>query len=171
MKTRTSVLTGIIVITVALILIFISCDNGGADSYFIYDDHTYPLSAAYLGVVGPRNGAYSLSFNAFSSGIDVETEKGIGEAIFISIISPTSSLAEGTYTFAALISTTPFTFDILALLLNYNIETDWGDSYSAVDGTLTVTEVNGSTVSLEFEVTLDDGKTSTGTWSGPVTIY
>ena len=112
MKTRTSVLTGIIVITVALILIFISCDNGGADSYFIYDDHTYPLSAAYLGVVGPRNGAYSLSFNAFSSGIDVETEKGIGEAIFISIISPTSSLAEGTYTFAALISTTPFTFDI-----------------------------------------------------------
>jgi len=171
MKARTFVLTAILALTVAMILIFASCDNGGAGNYFIYDGTTYPLSEAYLEVVGPQNGAYGFSFTAFSSGIDFEAEKGIGEAIYIFILSPTTSLAEGTYNFVAGTSTTPYTFDELWLFLNYNIAIDWGDFYAAEAGTLTVTEVSDSTVSLEFEVTLDDGKTSTGMWSGSVTIW
>ena len=171
MKTRMLVLTGIFILAVVAIFIFASCDNGSAENYFIYDGTTYPLSAGYLEVVGPQNGAYGFGFTAFSSGIDLEAEKGIGKAIYISILSPTSSLAEGTYTFVSGTSTTPYTFDDLWLFLNYNIAIDWGDSYAAEAGTLTVTEVSDSTVSLEFEVTLDDGKTSTGTWSGLVTIW
>ena len=171
MKTRMLVSISVFVLVVAVIFIFVSCDNGGAGRYFIYDGTTYPLSAGYLEVVGPQNGAYGFGFTAFSSGIDLEAEKGIGEAIYISILSPTSSLAEGTYTFVAGTSTTPYTFDDLWLFLNYNIAIDWGDFYWAKAGTLTVTEVSDSTVSLEFEVTLDDGKTSTGMWSGSVTIW
>ena len=99
MKTRTLVSIPIFVVLVAVIFIFASCDNnGGPESYFIYDGTTYPLAIAAVLEIIPLDGLYNISFGAGSSDIDLETMTGIGEAIWIDLYSPTSTIAEGTYT-------------------------------------------------------------------------
>ena len=85
-------------------------------------------------------------------------------------MSSTSPIAEGTYTYDGLGPPyTAGTFIEMMVLISYNIETDVGDAYMAEAGTVTITEVSDSTISLDFEVTLDDANTATGTWSGTVT--
>ena len=169
MKTRTSVSILILVLVVAVSFIFTSCDNnGGSAGHIIYDGTEYPIAVAFIGEVGIQNGAYGIGLTAASTGIDIEAMTGIGEAIWISIFSPTLSLAVGTYNIS--LTENPYTFDDFWVFINYNAETDVGDLYVTISGTLTVTESGADSVSFEFEVTLDNGKTCTGMYSGSATI-
>ena len=168
MRTRTCVLFSIFLLVAAVIFIFVSCDNNGSAGHIIYDGTEYSLAAAYIEEVGIQNGAYGISLAATSAGVDYEAMTGIGEAVWIAIFSPTLSLAVGTYNIS--LTENPYTFNDFWVMINYNAETDVGDLYVTISGTLTVTESGADSVSFEFEVTLDNGKTCTGMYSGSVTI-
>jgi hypothetical protein len=149
-----------------------NCDsNGGSAGSFTYDGTTYQVSQGWLEYVGTEDGPHNFEFTMASSGVDIVAMTGIGDAVLIDFMSSTSPIAEGTYTFHG--SGPPYapnTFIDLWVIINFNLETDVGDIYMAEAGTVTITEVGDSTISLDFEVTLDNGKTATGTWSGSVTM-
>ena len=169
MKARTYLLTLVSVLVVATTITFISCDNDGSSgNSFTYDETTYQLSEGYLAYRGETNGSYRFLIVGVSSPIDYEAMTGTGELFLITLYTPSTKLVTGTYTY--LPGSDPYTFSSLTILLNFEMETDEGDVYVAEAGTVTITEVSYCTISLNFEVTLDDGKTATGTWSGPVTI-
>ena len=171
MKARILVL---LILLIPSVLFFLggNCDsNGGSAGSFTYDGTTYQVSQGWLEYVGTDDGPHNFEFNMASSGVDIVAMTGIGDAVLIDFMSSTSPIAEGTYTFHG--SGPPYapnTFLDLWVIINFNLETDVGDIYMAEAGTVTITEVSDSTISLDFEVTLDDGKTATGTWSGSVTM-
>ena len=171
MKTRILVL---LILLIPSVLFFLggNCDsNGGSAGSFTYDGTTYQVSQGWLEYVGTEDGPHNFEFNMASSGVDIVAMTGIGDAVLIDFMSSTSPIAEGIYTFHG--SGAPYvpdTFVDLWVIINYNLETDVGVMYMAVAGTVTITEVADSTISLDFDVTLDDGKTATGTWSGSVTM-
>ena len=177
MKTRILVL---LILLIPSVLFFLggNCDsNGGGTGSFTYEGTTYPLSQCHLEYVGQENGAHTFMLSALTSDFNFTSHEaditGIGEAYWISLFSPTSTLAEGTYAFTAGEDPNygdPFTFADLWIMINYNAETDVGDLYMTEAGTLTITEVGESTISLNFEVTLDDGETATGNWSGSINV-
>jgi hypothetical protein len=171
MKTRILVL---LILLIPSVLFFLggNCDsNGGSAGSFTYDGTTYQVSQGWLEYVGTEDGPHNFEFTMASSGVDIVAMTGIGDAVLIDFMSSTSPIAEGTYTFHG--SGPPYapnTFIDLWVIINFNLETDVGDIYMAEAGTVTITEVGDSTISLDFEVTLDNGKTATGTWSGSVTM-
>jgi hypothetical protein len=174
MKTRNLVL---LILLIPSVLFFLggNCDsdgNGGDGSSFTYDGTTYQVSQGWLEYVGTGDGPHNFEFNMASSGVDIVAMTGIGDAVLIDIMSSTSPIAEGTYTYHG--SGPPYapnTFVDLWVIINHNLETDEGDHLGMAEaGTVTITEVSDSTISLNFDVTLDDGKTATGTWSGSVTM-
>ena len=179
MKTKTLVLTGILVLAVAaMVFVFASCDNGGGNGgvgSFTYDGTTYQLSHGWVEYSGTGNGPHSFDIALFSSDINwdptTDTGTGTGEAIWIHLYSSTSPIAEGTYTFAIAPPYIPNIFVDFWVMINYNAETDVGDLYITEAGTVTITEVGDSSISLDFDVTLDDGNTATGTWTGDVISY
>ena len=126
-------------------------------------------------IIDFHNGSYSFYIVGVSSGVDYvdnETVSGTGDAYWISLFSPSATIATGIYTYASGDDANhmdPYTFEDLWIMINYNFETDVGDAYMAEAGTVTITEVGDSTISLTFEVSLDDGNTATGTWTGAVT--
>ena len=161
MKTRTFLSISIFVLVVAVIFIFSSCDdNGGAESYFIYDGTTYPLATAVILEIIPAGDLYNIHFWACSSDIDLEAMTGIGEAIWIVLYSPNSTIAEGTYTFKSLNGAEAYTVVVLRIMIDFNIETDEGELYMTDSGIVTVTKSDG-TYTIEFDVTLENGKTAT----------
>ena len=173
MKTRVFVL---FILLIPSVLFFLggNCDsNGGSAASFTYDGTTYEVSQGWLKYVetAEEDDPHTFEFYMACSGLDIVAWTGIGDAVLINFMSSTSPIAEGTYTYHGTGPPyAPNTFIDLWVMINFNIETDVGDLYMAEAGTVTITEVSGSTISLDFEVTLDDGKTATGTWSGSVTM-
>jgi hypothetical protein len=53
--------------------------------------------------------------------------------------------------------------------MNFNLDTDTGLALEATGGTVTVS-VSGDIYTVEFTLLLEDGKTATGTWSGPAPV-
>jgi hypothetical protein len=169
MKARTFSFTVLSVLTIAAMLTFVSCDNDDSSgNSFTYDGTTYQITDGYLAYRGETNGSYKFLIAGVSPSIDYEALTGTGELFLIDIYTPSTKLVAGTYTYLQG-GGDPHTFGNLTILLNFEMEIDEGDIYMAEAGTVTITEVSYCTISLNFEVTFDDGKTATGTWSGPVT--
>jgi hypothetical protein len=176
MKTRMLVLITVFVLVAAVIFIFASCDNGVVNyGYFMYDGSKHTLLRGFLMDEGPTNDAYYFHFAALSEDRELD-EDFTGDGMEIGFFSPTASLAVGTYPFVfedEPESGDPNTSNGVTLYINVVVEGGievGGDIIDSVSGTVTITEVSDNTVAFDFEAVLEDGKTSTGMWSGPVTI-
>ena len=177
MKTKTFVSISLSFVMASVILMAASCDNGDIEpGYFMYDGTTYPMHQGYVMEGGPTNGSYAFQFVAVSSGIDYETLTGTGNAMEIELYSPTATLAEGTYTIVLKPNpgwTNPYNADILRIMINVTASgsnLSGGTQRSAESGTITVSHITAGTIDLSFDVVLEDGKVSTGMYSGPYTL-
>jgi hypothetical protein len=159
------------VLVVAVIFIFATCDNGDAGSYFTYDGNTYELATAVIERGGentePGESGYFISFAAASAGMDIINLTGTGDGIGLDLNSSSYDLVAGTYTW----STTNVENTVVdaMIVINYNLATDEGTAYLAIDATVTVS-VSGDTYTVEFTLTLENAKTVTGIWEGSATV-
>ena len=145
-----------------------SCDSGAeALGSFTYDGITYNVHSSIIEAGGATNGSYVFEVEAASSGIDLIGYTGTGDGFYIVLFSPNSTLAAGTYNYGG--APAAFTFGYGEIYINWNIDAWTGTYYEAVAGTVTVT-VNGSEYTIEFSWTLDDDKSETGSYTGPLTM-
>ena len=147
-----------------------SCDsNTGALGSFTYDGITYNVHSATIEADGPTNGSYGFQIEAASSGVDLIEYTGTGDGFFFVLYSPNSTLAAGTYSYNEG-GSDAFTCGHGEIFFNWDYDAWTGTLYVVDAGTVTITEVDDSTISLSFDVTLDNDKTATGSWSGAVTM-
>jgi hypothetical protein len=147
-----------------------SCDsNTGVLGSFTYDGITYNVYSATIEAGGATNGSYVFQIEAASSGVDLIEYTGTGDGFFIVLYSPNTTLAAGTYNYE-FGGAAAFTFGWGEIFFNWDYDAWTGTLYIVDSGTVTITEVGDSTISLSFDVTLDNGKTATGSWSGAVTM-
>ena len=149
-----------------------SCDSKGGDvaarGSFTYDGNTYPVHSAMLWDYGATNGSYNLDFEAVSAGVDLMEETGTGNGFLIELFFPNPTPTSGTYTYNTNLD--PFTFGYAEIFLPWDYDAWTGTFVPATGGTVNVT-VNGTEYTIEFTLTLVDGKTATGSYTGPAPIY
>jgi hypothetical protein len=151
-----------------------SCDSKGGGGgtergSFTYDGNTYPVHSAIQWDYGATGyGSYNLDFEAASAGIDLVEETGIGNGFYFELFSPNTTLASGTYNYNDTIG--PFTFDYGEIYLNWDYDA-WSGTYVPATGGTVIITVSGTTYTVEFTLSLIDGKTATGNYTGPAPIY
>ncbi len=166
----------------AVLFIFVACTTTEDDpaepvggSYFTYDGTTYTLASAiiedYGALLGEDESGYDLDFTAgtfeqafFEDG----PPPGIHSIIFLDLISPTPTLASGTYTWST--TRTDFTLFDAMIFLNADFQSGSGTLIRPESGTVTVS-VNGDIYTVEFTLILTDGKTVTGRYSGAAPVF
>jgi len=161
----------VLVIPVIVLLLFTGCPSkggGGGGSSFTYDGNTYPLTGAGVDIYFDH-----FEISIVSSGINVPQWTGTGHIVWFVLVSPSTQGAPGTYDWDA---TGGFLLYDAAISLDYVADTDtgtwlWADWDLADPGDYISISVSGSTYTFEFSLTMEDGKTVTGSYTGPVTIW
>ena len=171
MKTRTLIFICISLVVASVILMSASCDNGGSNNYIMYEDTKYPVEECSSDIDDPGffGESYQYGIYAYSSGVDLVEETGTGNMFYFTLYAPSDPVVPGTYTGAPFGSPNyedPNTFATFEIFLNYGLP--GAESFVAVSGTVTLSayDAAGGTLSCEFDVTLDNGKTATGMYSG-----
>ena len=180
MKTRTLVLIPIFIFVVVAIFIFAACNNTedgvlqpSINGFFTYGDTTYSLTSAIIRDSGANTGGgesgYNFDFLAASSGVDLTIFSGIGDVVLLDLNSPYSPLDSGTYTWSS--TRTDYTLVRAVIGINYDLGLDTGPAVIAIGGTVTV-KLDGSTIyTVDFTLAMADGKTVTGSYSGPAPVF
>ena len=150
-------------------------DNGnGINNHFTYDGDTYSLHEGmkmYWGS-GWGNG-YNWDIYLYSEGIEFdETEMdftGSGHGIFLEIFSPIEEgVEDGTYTFDTNDEENSFSFGTWSsIIIDYDGEEDSGTELDIIGGTVEISK-SGNTYDISFDMTVEDDKTVTGNFSGPL---
>jgi len=164
----------VFVIPIFVSIVFTGCpsptshDGGGGSGSFTYDGNTYPLTGAGVDI-------YSASFEVsiVSSGINVPQWTGTGHIIWFDLTSPSTQGAPGTYDWAI---TGGFELYDAGISFDYVADPESGtwlyaDWVKRDSGDYITISVSGSTYTFDFVLTMEDGKTVTGSYTGPVTIW
>ena len=154
-----------------VLALFTGCpskDGGGGTGSFTYDGQTYPLTNVGLDI-------FSTTFevNFVSSGINTSEWTGSGNVVWFDLASPTTQGAAGTYDWAA---TGGFELWDMAISFDYVADTGagtwlYGDWATANPADFISIAISDGTYTFEFSVTMDDGKTVTGNYTGGVVIW
>lgn len=164
-----------IVLVTMLGIVFVSCSDEGEDpapktNFFSVDGTEYSLSEGLtIEYGGSETSGYNFDLLVFSSGLEpdlnTETFTGEGDFIYFELWSTsTTGLVAGTYTIST--ENLPNTFTSNNININYVASTKTSDAeYEASAGTVTIA-VDGSTYSINFDLTVTGGKTLTGNYTG-----
>lgn len=112
------------------------------------------------------NGSYDWDVTLLSDGIDLESESGVGSAVYLDLNSDSETgLTAGTYNWAA--DRDVFTLVDAAAAINYDIESEVGDyiNDTATGGTVIISFSGDDTV-IDFELTMSDGEEVKGYYKG-----
>ena len=161
---------GVILIPLIVLVLFMGCatEGGSGTGSFTYDGQTYPLTGAGLDIFTEY-----FEVNLVSSGINVAEWTGTGNIVWFDLTSPSTQGAPGTYDWAV---TGGYELYDAAISLNYVAGSGTGTWLSADDVLASTADyvsiaVDGSTYTIEFHLTMTDGKTVTGSYTGTVTIW
>lgn len=154
----------------SLAIITTSCkkDDDPTNNKFSYDGSTYTLEKGFLNDLG-SNATGTQTWQVFltSSGVDIVnfSYKGSGEVVYLDLNNiSTDSLVSGTYNW----SDTRKNFSMVPdteIFVDFGFGTSEGTKVLATGGSADVT-VNGDEVTIDFTLTLENGKTVTGDFSG-----
>jgi hypothetical protein len=153
-----------------VLFLFSGCppiNNGGSGS-FTYDGNTYSLSNGALEAYGRNDFDIVLA----SSGLNAAEWEGAGNVIWFDLVSPSTIGAPGTYDWEG---TNDFLLWESGLSFSYNATADtgdwiYGDWEKAASEDYVTISVNGSTYTIAFSITLEDGKVVTGSFTGPLPV-
>ncbi len=164
---------GVLVLPIFVLFLFTGCppiDSGGSGS-FTYDGTTYQLTSGALEDFG-QGEILSRHFDIVlaSSGLDAERWRGRGDVVWFCLESSSTIGASGQYDWAGtdglLLYDGGISFDFNATMdTGMWIYADWEGAAS--EDYLTISE-NDGTYTIDFSVTLDDGKVVTGNFTGPL---
>jgi hypothetical protein len=107
-----------------------------------------------------------------SSGLHAARWEGVGDVIWFDLVSPSTLGAPGTYDW---IGTDGFQLWDSALSFDYDATEDTGnwiyaDWEKAASEDFVTVSVNGRSYTIEFSVTLENGKVVTGSFTGPLPV-
>jgi hypothetical protein len=144
-------------------------------NFFTVDGTEYSLSEGLtLEFGGDATTGYNFDLLVFSSGLDPDTSNesftGEGELMYFELWSTsTTGLAAGTYTINP--NSIPNACTSNFISINLNGSTGSSDTeYEGSAGTVTIA-VDGSTYSIDFDLTVTGGKTLTGNYTGTLPNY
>lgn len=140
-------------------------DTTGSGS-FMYDGTTYPLTNGALEKYGRGDFDVVLA----SSGLNAAEWEGTGYFVWFDLLSPAMIGAPGRYDWAGTddlqLWAGGVTFEYDAAEDNGNwIDADWE---LAASGDYLTISVDGKTYTIDFSVTLKDGRVLTGSYTGPL---
>ena len=163
----------VVLIPLLVLVLFTGCPTtsggGSGTGSFTYDGNTYSLTGAGMEDFG--SGIFELDI--VSSGINVVEWTGAGYVVFFELFSPSTAGASGTYDWAA---TGGYQLIDAGISLDYNADAATGtwlyvDWFLADPGDYITISVSDDTYTFEFSLTMTDGKTVTGSYTGTVTIW
>ena len=164
-------------LAIALIL-FSSCSNDGdggggeGTGSFTYDGTTYTITNGYIddwSILGEPDFDITLA----TAGLDAWEWTGTGDYVYLDLVAPSSIGQAGTYDWAA---TGGFELFDCGIGLNWVASSDTGTwingDFGLASGADYVTiSKSGSTYTIDFSITLDDGKVVTGNYTGTLPIW
>lgn len=135
---------------------------------FTYNNTTYEVPNGYLIDFGANgNATYDWDLYLTSESISKGGFFGLtgtGDYIYLDLnVSNPDGLLAGTYNWSA--TRDDFSVVVGTTALDYNLGTFEGTAIDAVDGTVDIS-ILGITTTITFTLTLADGNTVSGTWSG-----
>ena len=159
-----------LVLPLIILVLFTGCPpiNIGGSGSLRYDGTTYPLTNGALEDYGQGNFDVVLA----SSGLNAARWQGTGNVVWFDLVSPATIGAPGTYKWE---DTDGFLLWESGLSFDYNATTasgDWiyADWEKATSEDYVAISVNDSSYTVEFSVTLQDGKVVTGSYTGPLPV-
>ena len=160
----------VLLLPIFVLVLFTGCppiDVGGSGS-FTYDGTTYSLTNGAL--ENYRRGDFDVVLA--SSGLNAAQWEGAGNVIWFDLISPSIIGAPGTYDWEG---TDGFLIWESGLSFDYNATADigdwiYGDWEKAASEDYVTISVNGSSYTIQFSITLQDGKVVTGSFTGPLPV-
>lgn len=164
-----SLLSFILLMTIAVILPSCNKDDDGdsSTSSFTLDGTTYTLSKGFIADFGDNlNGSYDFDIFLTSDGISRGGLglTGMGDYVYIDLNTGLETgLEAGTYTFST--DREAFTFVDSDVYTNYDLTNFTGDVTDVTGGTVEI-ELNGSDVTITFNLEIAGGSTVTGTYEG-----
>jgi len=139
-------------------------------NFFTVDGKEYSLSEGItIEYGGDATTGYNFDLIVFSSGLEAdiinETFTGEGEFMYFELWSTSATgLAAGTYTIAP--SATPNACTSNTIYIKYNSTTELSENeYEGSSGTITIA-VDGTTYSIDFDLSIIGGKALTGNYTG-----
>jgi len=165
------------VVLIVLAFLVFSCkdkDPVAKKNAFTYDGVTYDLSNGWLLGYGANADSVSSDYDItlYSSGLSIDSLgdfTGTGHMVYLDLnVSGTGSFVPGTFTWSDTRSANTIVYGDFTLDIDTGAVTS-GTSGSFNGGTVTV-EVSGSTYTVDFKMTMANGKTVEGYYSGPLTL-
>ncbi|WP_026755554.1 hypothetical protein [Sediminibacter sp. Hel_I_10] len=162
----------------ALNLVTFSCnkdDDGGDDSSsssennITIDGTEFEIETAILEEWGiNEDGSYDWDVTLFSDGVEIDaansTITGTGAAIYLDLnTNSETGLVPGTYTFAN--ERAEFTWVFAEAVTNFNFETENGESFNAVSGTVVITG-SGNNQVIVANLEDENGNAITASYKG-----
>ena len=160
----------ILLLPIFVLFLFAGCPPitiGGSGS-FTYDGNTYPLSNGALEDYGEGDFDIVLA----SSGLNAAQWEGAGNVLWFDLVAPPGMGTPGTYDWNG---TGGLLLWESGLSFNYNATADtgdwiYGDWERAADEDYVTISVDGSSYTIAFSITLEDGKVVTGSFTGPLPV-
>lgn len=143
-------------------------DDFGGPTEFTYNDTTYDVPNGYLISFGDNgSGIYDLDVYLTSESITPGGPfgiTGIGDYTYLDLnVSNEDRPLAGNYNWSA--TRQDFSLVVGTLALDYNLGTFEGNALDARDGTVNI-RIRANNTTITFNLTLSDGSTVTGEWSG-----
>ncbi len=160
-------------LTITAFTVFTGCEKDEEEpttvrKEFTYDGTTYTITKGFLNNFGRNlNDTYDWDIFLTTEGITKNGTRFAGEGSYIYLDVNTNSnegLVAGTYNWA----NTRENFTLVpgtVIAIDHNFTTNAGTNLQATDGTVDIA-INGMETTITFTLTLNDGKTVSGEWTG-----
>lgn len=159
-----------ILLLFSLVLVLPSCkddDDGAGQNEFVLDGETFSLTRGFIEDYGSNgNGSFDFDVTFTSSGITTSNGSlsGEGEIVYIDLnTSSEEGLVAGTYTFSG--SRDALTFVDGTIGKNFNVANQSGEIFNVTGGTVDIS-ISGSETTIEFDLTIGNGSTVSGSYKG-----
>ncbi|MGB1242498.1 MAG: hypothetical protein ACPG49_08255 [Chitinophagales bacterium] len=161
------------VVSLFFIALSPSCKKDDASpnnqNQFTLNEESFEISKGFIEEYGSNgNDSYDFDVSLVSSDINYnQTEgdfSGTGNVIYLDLnTSSENGLVSGTYNYSDDRDT--FTLVAAAVATNYDTENETGSNFAVTGGSVDV-DVDGSNVSFEFNLTISNNATVTGSFKG-----
>ena len=152
--------------------LFVGCgddDMDGPRNSFTLDGETYELTKGFLEDFGTNgNGSFDFDVTLTSATINYSEVQGsfngVGDFVYLDFnTSSEDGLISGTYNFSS--DRNAFTFVAGVVGTGYDLSTASGEDFTILGGTAEVS-IDGTTTTIDFDITTSSNLTVTGSWTG-----
>ncbi|MEL6837539.1 MAG: hypothetical protein AAFP77_31310 [Bacteroidota bacterium] len=159
-------------LSLSVLFLYSSCNKDDDDSVrneFTLNGDSYQLAKGFMTEYGSNgNGSFDFDVELTSSTVNYNdfdgSFSGTGDVIYFDLnTSLETGLVNGTYNFSS--DRNAFTFVDGAVATNYDADTESGDVFAVVGGSVEI-EIRGNETYFSWNLTISNGTTVTGEFQG-----